>query len=71
SVELYDRKETMHAVVDGETLEASAPGAEPVESDAAEADETSGIPAGLIAGGAALLSLGGVVLIRRSRSGAA
>ena len=71
SVELYDRKETMHAVVDGETLEAAEPGGEPVESDAAEANETSGIPAGLIAGGAALLSLGGVLVIRRSRSGTA
>jgi len=56
---------------DADSLEASEPGSPPLEGEAAEADETSGISAGLVAGGAALLSLGGIALIRRSRSRAA
>ena len=71
SVELFDSKRVRRAVVDADSLEANEPGSPPLEGEAADADETSGISAGLIAGGAALLSLGGIALIRRSRSRAA
>jgi len=61
---LTDRKGELRAVVDTETFETR----EPIEEASATidtADDDSGLPAGVLAGGVALLSLGGIVLLRR------
>lgn len=66
-IELTDRRGELRAIVDGETLEATEPGkgAEPVEETKDELNEGSSLPMGAIAGGAALLGLSGIVLLRR------
>jgi MYXO-CTERM domain-containing protein len=63
-IQLTDRKGELRAVVDTETFEAR----EPVDEASATidlADDESGVPTGVLAGGVVLLGLGGIVLLRR------
>jgi len=65
-VELSDRKGDLRAVVDPETFRATEPGASAdTEAEATEPKEGSGVRSGIVAGGVALLGIGGLVLLRR------
>jgi len=64
-VELTDRRGELRAVVNPESFEATEPSESAEEANATVPDEGSGLGTGLIAGGVALLGLGGILLLRR------
>ena len=66
AIELTDRRGDLRAVIDSETFEATEPGESPEpEASATKPDEESGLGTGIVAGGVALLGIGGLVLLRR------
>ena len=68
SIELVDRKGELRAIVDTETHEASAPGAEPAPTAAPAPEKTPAlVPAGIAAGGLILTALAALG-IRRMRN---
>ena len=66
AIEFTDRRGDLRAVIDSETFEATEPGESPEpEATATKPGEESALGTGIVAGGVALLGIGGLVLLRR------